>query len=106
MRSYFTWLIAALFTIATTSAQSNDSTDQKFNDHFEIVEKLISQASENNGLWRDTKHLSSQAKELAASNNEQATNLLLEAEFQAKLGFQQAAEQSDIDQLVPHYLHH
>ena len=106
MKSNFTWLITALFTLGMISAKSNDSVNQDFNNHFEIVEKLISHASENNGLWRDTKHLSAQAKELAASNKDQAINLLLEAEFQAKLGFQQAIEQSDIDQLVPHYLRH
>ncbi len=69
------------------------------------VEQLIIEAQNENGLWRDTIKIKSQAiEEFKNNNTEKALELLELAEKQAISGYQQAISQSDIEQLIPSYL--
>lgn len=69
------------------------------------TEALIAQARSAGNLWRDTKKLLLNAKNLiAAGEQEQAAKILNEAGQQAQLAYQQATAQSTIANIVPYYL--
>jgi hypothetical protein len=103
----FASLFFTLLLISTVPAHSNQIEQQKLLERIEIIDALIGQASDTNGLWRETKNLSASAREHTdAENYILANEALTKAEFQAKQGIQQALEQSDVTALIPIYLRH
>lgn len=89
------------------TVHSDQTEYQELVDRIEAINELINDASDSNGLWRETKNLSDSAKKFANTGNFTLANeILLEAEFQAKQGIQQAQEQTDINSLIPSYLQH
>ena len=99
----FTSLAIAILLVVTLPVHSAQTEQQKLLERIDIIK----QASSINGLWRETKNLSDSAKKHAnAENFTLAKKILMEAEFQAKQGIQQAQEQTDINVLIPSYLQH
>ncbi len=100
------YVIAIVLLLASGTATYSDTDEQHgLNERIQLVEKLINQASENNGLWRETRYLSNRAMDYSKNKDYASANqLLLEAEFQARQGIQQALAQTDLNQLLPGYL--
>ena len=103
----FTSLAVTILLIITLPVHSAQTEQQKLLERIDVINELIKQARSTNGLWRETKNLSDSAKKHAnAENFTLANKILMEAEFQAKQGIQQAQEQTDINALIPSYLQH
>ena len=103
---YIATLILVIW-LCSSSAQSDESEQQKLAERIDAINLLINQASHLSSLWRETKYLSIAAKNYAASGDYTLANETLDkAEHQAKLGIQQAQNQSDINKLIPSYLQH
>ena len=93
----------ALITISICSWASEDiqSTYEKL---LMETNSQIKKAQKANGLWRDTKKILDEAKQLSESNDfPAAIKLLNESNAQAQLGLHQANSQKDTE-LVPYYL--
>jgi hypothetical protein len=108
MRKIYIALLAIILALAIAlPSYSNQSEYQNLLMRIDTINDLIDQASNANSLWRETKKLSDSAREYAnAKNFALANEILIEAEFQAKLGIQQAKQQTDINTLIPSYLRH
>ena len=105
--TYFATLIVVILLSNIFPAHSDQSDYQKLIERIDNLDQLINQASSTSSLWRETKNLSDSAKKYAqAENYTLANETLTEAEYQAKLGIQQALEQADINKLIPSYLQH
>jgi hypothetical protein len=100
--------LAVFILLTSTLSVHGDQTEyQKLIERIDTINELINQASNTNGLWRETKNFSEAArKHVEAENFILANESLIEAEFQAKQGIQQALEQTDISTLIPSYLRH
>ena len=105
--TYIATLAVVMLLASTLPSHSNQTKHQNLLERIDTINELISQASNTNGLWRETKKLSDAAKKYVdAENFTLANEILIEAEFQAKQGIQQAQEQKDINKLLPSYLKH
>ncbi len=102
---YIASLAVVILLSSTLSVQSDQTEYQELIRRIHTINQLINQASNINGLWRETKKLSGSARKYAdAENFALANEMLIEAEFQAKQGIQQALDQNDINTLIPNYL--
>ena len=96
-------LIVALLFICT-KAWTNDDLSADFQQILHKTETQIVQAQKVNGLWRDTRQLIKQAKDLANTGMyKDGITLLHKAHKQALLGYQQAIDQIN-KKLTPTYL--
>ena len=102
--SKFTLTLTFIFTCLIASC-SNESSKDIYNTELIKTKELILKAEKVNGLWRDTQSLLEQAQEQAKQNNfESGIKLLQEAQFQANAGYDQAINQSNLENLIPFYL--
>jgi hypothetical protein len=93
---YITSLVILILLSSTLPVHSDQTEYQNFVGRIDTINQLINQASNANSLWRETKKLSDSAKKYAyAENYTLANETLIEAEFQAKLGIQQALDGTD-----------
>lgn len=95
-------LICTLLILSTSTLATEISAE--INERLDKTEAAIIKARSNNSLWRDTEKLFSEAKALAAQNNlNEAQELLNTVEFQINTATQQAVEQDD-KEVLPYYL--
>ena len=103
---YYSYIILSV-ALVSQQAFSQDDKNVILEDKILTLEKKISIAKSENALWRDTEKQLSSAKELIISGeSQQASEVLSRIDFELDRSLAQSREQSDISQLVPHYLKH
>ncbi|MFK7794690.1 MAG: hypothetical protein AB8B89_05015 [Gammaproteobacteria bacterium] len=104
---YIATVLIVILLASMLPAHSDQTEFKELIIRINTINLLIDQAKNTNSLWRETKNLSDSAKKYVDIENYTiAKEAIIEAEFQAKLGIQQALEQTDINKLIPSYLQH